>query len=845
MSTDDPHDNPTDPQQDHDSLRNPESNEPLDAALREEAAGEDDLKKVARWKRGLIWLKSNRLIAVAIVVLLLLAILSGVTLSLLGGSSSNRKKIQMAMDALEEGSFSKARKIAKLIATQTKGTPQDQADAAFILGMAAADDAEVGWPDDRSSYILAARYFDIAYSDGFPEKFNFIGLKTYGKVLLRCDQFVKSQKILEEVLKLAEDEPEKTEIRFLLVEADLSAENPDLTEAIRQNKAYLKTKGLTKQQRTKGILQQLQIQTRQGQFEKARSNLDKLSKNPGIADKVYYAKGRLAMRQAEKGRTDVPPKTPDQIRAKLEEAIDSFRRAQGHANESNPMVPRSQYLIGLCLEQLGESRAAIQQWKQVCEFFPDLPEAVASKYRLAEIYFYEEATEDNPHEAIKYFKQVTDALAEEGYTNPWITMAEVRKNAIQRIGAFRKQKKLQAALDMAEAIVPLMDRQPTIRLLAKLNRDLGQKMLDELKSNIGNKEQALKSKEARQHFRKASLLFTELARQGKATRAYSEDLWQSAECALKGNDFFRAARTYIKYLNLEPLKRNAPALVGLGEAYLALGEIDEAIDTLEQCIDFYPTEVATFRARLLAAGAWQEKGDLKPAEQLLLENWSAPGMTPRSLVWRDSLYRLGELYHNTKDYNKAIKRLSDVARRFPNDPRTNLARYFLANSYRLRANKAQVRIKKTMTRSKLSSQKAHIQSDLNNAYRQYQLLLQQIGLQRGMAELSELDNRLLRNSRIFAAGVLFQLKQYNQAIKAYSNVSLHYQGQPISIQTMKQDAQALADLGKNVPAQNRVRRTIKQLEKMGSELPYEETTLYSYSEWMNALKRMEKEISLR
>lgn len=550
------------------------------------------------------------------------------------------------------------------------------------------------------------------------------------------------------------------------------------------------------------------------------------------------------MDEAKAGLTD-GKKNADQIRVKLEKAINCFRRAQGHANESSPTVPKSQYLIGLCLEQLGENRAAIQQWKQVYEFFPDSPEAVASKYRLAEIYFYEEATEKTPHEAINYFKQVTDALAQEGYRNPWITASEVRKNATTRIKAFRKQEKLRAALGMAEAVMPLMAKLPAMRLSATLNRDLGQRILDQIKPNVNDKEQNLQRNEARQHLRKASLLFAELAKQGKATRTYSDDLWESAESALKGNDFIRAARTFTRYLNIEPEKRNAAALLGLGEAYLALGEIDEAIDTLQQCIEFFPTDVATFRARVLAAGAWQEKGELKPAEQLLLENWAAPGITPQSIVWRETLYRLGELYHDTKDYNKAIQRLKDAVRRFPDDSRTNFARYLLADSYRLRANEAQIRIKKTMTRSKLSAQKANIESNLNNAYRQYQLLQQQIGTQRGMGKLSEMDDQLLRNSRIFAAGVLFQLQQYNRAIKTYSTASLHYQGLPISLQTMKQNAQALADLGKYSQAQNLLRQITKQLKKMGPELPYEETTLYSYDEWIDAIQQMEKELSMK
>lgn len=847
MSTDHPRPNPTDEEAVLNSHENEMSGEALDAAQSEgekESTDENVPETSSRWKRGFVWVKKSRITAGILGGILLLGIISGITLSLLGSRQSSSKGIQEAMAALRSGDRIQAKKMAKMIVMQSSNSKQDSADAAFVLAMSAADDAEAGWPDDQSSYTLAAHYFDVAYPSGFPEKYRFAGLKNYGKSLLHCRRYSQSRKVLEEALKIAKGTHEKNEIRYLLVEADLATENSDLTKAIRENETYLKTKDLSESERTNGLIQRLQLQTHQGQFAEARATLESIPKTASFSEKTDYAKGLLAMREAEEELAK-GSQTSDLAKKKFKEAIDSFRRAQGHANESSPTVPKSQYLIGVCLEQLGENQAAIRQWKQICEYFPDSHEAVASEYRLAKIYFHEEAGQETPVEAIHYLKQVMKSLEKKEYTNPWFNNSEVREDAIRRIETFQKEEKLGTAIGLAEAVAPLVSKLQSLRLLATLNRDLGQSLLDQLKPNMGGETQELQRRQAREYFRKASLLFNELSKLEKTTHLYSDDLWQSAECSLKGSDFKRAIRTYIQYLNTEPEKRNAGALLGLGEAYLSLGEVDEAIDTFQQCIEFYPKDVATFRARLLAAEAWQEKGDFKPAEQLLLENWAAPGITPQSLVWRESLYRLGELYHNTKEYDKAIQRLNDAVRRFPEDPRTNLARYLLANCYRLRADAAQDRVKKTMTRSKLSAEKANIENDLNAAYHQYMTLQQQIGSQRGMGELSEMDVRLLRNSRVFAAGVLFQQKQYEPAIKAYANASLHYQGQPISIQTMKQNAQALSDKGENVPAEYLLRRILSQLEKMGPDLPYGETTLYQYDEWAEAIRQMEKEIAMK
>ncbi|MGD9128317.1 MAG: tetratricopeptide repeat protein, partial [Planctomycetia bacterium] len=639
-------------------------------------------------KKFFVWLKENKVRAAAIGLFIIVTILSAITLSLVIGDGTNTRSIAKAITALENGDLIKSKEIARSIAMQPRKTSRDLADSAFVLGMVAADNAKAGWPEDQSSYTrytLAARYFDIAYPEGFPKKFELQGLKTYGDVLLHCHRYAKSQKVLEEALKVAETPKEKTEVRYLLVENDLNAENPDLTEIMRHNKAYLADKELTDEQRFNGILQKVQILTRQEKYKEAHKLLDSVPKTPAYSEKVYYAQGRLEMREAEaalkKGTSNA-----ESIREKLEdEAIKSFRRAQGNAQDSSPTIPKSKYLIGVCLEQLGENRAAIRQWEEIVELYPDSPEAIGAEYRLGELYFYEEALQKVPTKAIEYFKKVGDALIRQGHSNPWVTSPELQANALNRIKAFRKEKKLESALGLARAIAPLLSDLESMRLLATLDRDLGIQILDSFDPGIVSKENREKESKARLHLREASLLYSAIAKRETVSKHLVDDLWQSAECALAGNDFTQAVKMYIAYLNFEPEKRNADALLGLGKAYLAIGKIDEAIDTFEQCIEFYPGELATFQSRLFAAEAWIEKGDPKPAERLLLENWSAAGITPQSLIWRESLYRLGALYHDTQQYDKAIQRLEDAVRRFPDDPRTNLARYLLADSYRLRA----------------------------------------------------------------------------------------------------------------------------------------------------------------
>ncbi len=88
-----------------------------------------------------------------------------------------------------------------------------------------------------------------------------------------------------------------------------------------------------------------------------------------------------------------------------------------------------------------------------------------------------------------------------------------------------------------------------------------------------------------------------------------------ATALLDGHDYRAAAETFQRYLRQELRRRNPQAWTGLGEALLAMDRTDEALAALDNCIDFYPRDAATFRARLLAARACVLKQDAARAER--------------------------------------------------------------------------------------------------------------------------------------------------------------------------------------------------------------------------------------
>src|SRR5690606_6092236 len=88
------------------------------------------------------------------------------------------------------------------------------------------------------------------------------------------------------------------------------------------------------------------------------------------------------------------------------------------------------------------------------------------------------------------------------------------------------------------------------------------------------------------------------------------------------------------------------------------------------------------------ADCFRETGAADKAEQTLLRIVTPrPGdslalITPEAPEYRDALFRLGDLYIQAEQYEKAIARYEEALERYATDPRADVATFHLADSYR-------------------------------------------------------------------------------------------------------------------------------------------------------------------
>ena len=342
---------------------------------------------------------------------------------------------------------------------------------------------------------------------------------------------------------------------------------------------------------------------------------------------------------------------------------------------------------------------------------------------------------------------------------------------------------------------------------------------------------------AREQFRRAGRSYAALARSNIDQREYSDYLWNAAVSYLQGRNFTRAAGLLHEYLQNEVQRRRPQALDYYGESLLCLGKCDAALDSLKECIELYPRDAAACHARIVAAQAAREKGDIPAAEKLLLANLNGDYLTPASKEWRDSLFLLGDILHDAGRYAEAATRLEEAVKRYPDAPETIQARYLLADSCRRLALGMQDELKKDLTGSSRATQLKRIGEHFEKALAQYRLVEEKLS-GRDLAELSPLEKTMLRNAVFSIGDVLYAEGEYAAAIKAYFIAANRYQNRPEVLDAYVQIANAYRRLDNPQDAHNALQQAKLLLARMKPDVSFHETSIFTRDQWSKHLDEL-------
>jgi len=793
---------------------------------------------------------------------------------------SEKKKLTTALAALDAADFSTARYIAKQLLESETYPRESLGGPLFVIGMVTAVEASTQWDthDRRQMYLVAARYLEESRDRGFP-----VGREGQGLFHLGKSQF-ETGRYAQCILSLLESEqsypPSRREARRMLSLAYLNDDPPQLEEALAWNRQFLDDDHLTVEQRETALLDEAKILLAKDDLAGCRAALAQIPPNAFIRHEAAVLEARLLLKETQDASEAEPPR----VRESYAQAIEALRTVQGRDTLGGVATRQASYLMGVMYQKQGEQRAALKQFARTREVYVNTPEGAAAALAEAEIL----AQLDDDELAREVFKSATKmAGSPDTYRNPWVSLPEFRRRLRTAYHAYVEKNGFASAIALADSMPPIVIREEALELKARAQRAWAQRL-----SRQAEQESYLRAEkhriEARFQFRESARSYAALSRLHRTDRRYPDDLWHTADGLLQGQDYESAVKVLQSYLADEIPERRARVLVAMGESLAALGQRDEALRSLNECIEFHPKSPVIFRARLLAAFVHDEKRNYAEAKKLLLENLHHDALTPQSAEWRQSLFALGKIHYyegrefegksrlvenvmrpgpavavgagrvddatnqdaieetlqhltnSAKAFEEAIYRLSEAKQRYPESADAILARYLIAEAHRRSAGLPLTKIDATRIKTHRENHAAQAKTRLLTAIEDYRNLEEHLNTKQDKVELSPLESRVLRNCYFALGDTYFELgsldsRYYEDAIRAYSTATNRYQHKPESLEAYVQIATCFGRLNKPHDARGILEQAKTVLSRMDENASFEETTRYSRQQWSDLL----------
>lgn len=702
--------------------------------------------------------------------------------------------------------------------------------AMFVLGALKSHEAEVETSAERqrAMHQLAAKYLTKARTLGVPAGREGQAAYLLGKSYVAGGEARHGIAPLEDALQ--DQTQPLTEIHSLLSQALLEAPEPDLAAALKHNEQVLADESLPEEQRQLAWLQRGEALLRMKSTAEAQAAVEQAPKAGPYAALRMLLLGRIELQEAEALPADAATRETS-----LASAINKLRKALRLDKNASNVTRQAIYWIARCQELRGDETAALAQYDRLHKVYGETPEGLAAKFAESDC----RRRAGHIDQALAGYRSVLAAVEDpQAYDNPLLSLGDLKLQLTKVYQQLVRDEFFEQGLALVELFEPVFGRAMCVELRAKTHQRWGEKLIEQGQSQ-GQWTVSEAQRQGRAHLRAAGSDYEQLASLRQATRAYTDDLWAAAECYFNGNSFSHAARMFEEYLRHEARKRNAMALVRLGQSLLAGHEYERAVGAFEECVELYPRDAVIYQARLECARAYQQLGKFDKAEKLLTSNLWSEGLKPTSSVWRDSKFALGSLLYDSERYDECIAALDEAVKRYPEERAALLGKYTMARAYHTASEAPAKRQREAKTENEQQKNRLQATEYLNRAHAAYQDVQRTITL-RGLESGDALDRALLRNCYMMQGSVLFELRRFEEARQAYGNVITLYQNDPIVLESFVQVANCWRRLAQPTKARVTLDQAKMVLERLPKDADFLSSTNFSRQQWELLLSQMSK-----
>ncbi|MEQ8847916.1 tetratricopeptide repeat protein [Botrimarina sp.] len=780
------------------------------------------VERLREWTAGSS--RRNRIVGAGLAAAVLATVVSWLTVAELAVADDG-PSVAHALAALDNGDDERARSlIAGLDEDQLSGL--EYGAAMYALGVLKVRDAQRQWAPERSrtDYFVASKYLSEARAIGFPGKREASGLFLLGKSLIESRQLEDGVAVLEAALRAGVEDDAAAHL--LLADAHFFAPAPDYQRTINEADLAAEAPNATPEQRSQALLLKSEALAALGRGDEA---LRACQQAGGTVDPARRALVEAKALVAQVAHAPGPV-TPLLI-SKAQAALTRAKRAD---NLATSVSRESDYLRAQVAELAGLREQAIAGYGELRRTQGTSPVGIAGA--VAEGRLLQE--EGEPEQALDSYRRAIEALQTSGpYRNGLMPMREVERRLRNAHADYLASENFSPALRLTEQLGQLLGRTEHLAMRAETLRRWGDATVARGLAKGAPGRPSVRV--GRRRLREAGLAYEQLAESRFASRQFTADLLTAAEAYSDGQAYDDAIRVLNRYVRHEPEDGNAIVLLRLGQAHLARGEDTQAIEAFRRCLEFHPTDAASYQARLECAGAHRTLGEYDEAERLLRYNLTQTALTTRSPEWRASQFELGRLLAEAGRHDEAIRELEEAIERaelyHPDDHRVLQAQYRIAMSHRAAAAEplAELAAAETVRERERARGLAHehLEASLD--------MFNRVRRKLTLAESSdELDRATLRNCYVLAGDVLFELGRYDEAIQSFASVSTLHQNEPMMLPAFVQIYHCWRRLGDRPKALGVIQQARLLLERLPADAEFVEATSRSRREWDRLLGQL-------
>lgn len=672
-------------------------------------------------------------------------------------SSGDEQKLQRSLAAArvelerEHPSVDRVIPLAQRALRLAPPTSPAAAEAHFLLGSAHILQAEQTPAELNHEIWLQARlHLEEAETIGLSPRDQLSHHYRLGKTYFHLG--MPPAKIIEH-LSVSVGADNSFEAYGLLAQTYLRLEPPDLAKALEAAKKQLALPTIDEASLARPRLMCADLHRQLDQPEEARKVLQRIG--PGAPPELLFqARVLLARLLQDEGSW--------QEAAAIWDLVKSDSRAGQTAG-------RVWYDLGLCYRHLDKPFQALTAWEQAMTYAGE--EGQAAALGVAELRLYG----DQPPRAVEAFdKALTGLNRSDAYANGLVDLAEARRRVEAGCRSLLEKNYFAAALKLAEIYERIAAPGLATHWVGQAAEAWAKSQMQAaLKADAGDKGR--REEEARKLFRQAAKAYQATAETHLDAEARVQALWQSAVNYQSGQDHVQTIAILERFVQMPVLpERRGQAWFVIGETQRLLQHDFAAKSAYRKCIEFPGAHA--FLARYQLGVAEMEKNNLDEAETMLSQNLEMMGgSAPNSDAREKTLYTLGGIHFQKKDYRMAMVRYQEALERYPGNSSAQKARLQLAQSCRQLADQASQRLVGDTATVAERDHYRKLRSDfLEKAAAAYQQIDEQLA---GRYSLSPEEQTLARQAAFAVGDCRFDLGQYDEALKVYELLSVRYHHQ--------------------------------------------------------------------